>query len=103
MLPTRIFRNRWHALLFAGVICVLAAEFASDASIPPSALNRPETPKLAKGDAPAAVAASPADSGPSLFADLFASQDAGSGPPARMLPLDTDGDGIADSTAREVR
>lgn len=105
MLPLRIFRNRWHALLFAGLICVLAAEFASDVSVPPATSIRTVRPDAA-GLAAHTVSTpepSPADTDQGLFADLFAPSRGDSGPPARMLPLDTDGDGVPDTTAREVR
>ncbi len=105
MLPTRIFRNRWHSLLFAGMICMLAAEFASEASVP-TTVHGDSTALAARGTpAPAAPdnAAPPADADPGLFAGLFASNTSDSGRPARLLPLDTDGDGIPDATAREVR
>lgn len=107
MLPTRIFRNRWHALLFSGMICAVAAEFASDASAPVPASTRAAGAAVAARDTPAPAApdnpAPQVDAGPSLFASLFASNNSANGQPTRMLPLDTDGDGIPDATAREVR
>lgn len=103
MLPTRIFRNRWHALLFAGMTCMLAMEFASD--VPASGPIRADSTVTAARSAPAPTA-DPAppqvDAGPSLFAGLLGPSDSGGGR-THMLSFDADGDGIPETTVREVR
>lgn len=104
MLPTRIFRNRWHALLFAGVVCALAAEFASDA--PAIRSDRPVEPTGGTTAMTARPASLPPISGAADqggFAGLFASADSRDTSSPRMLPVDSNGDGIADAMAREVR